>query len=135
MTSIKVPLPTNKRFGLFLTIVLSIISAYCYLIYPERIKLVLALTSGALLTALISFFKPDLFLPLNKVWFFLGQLLGSIVSPIILGFIFFLIITPTGLISRIFGRDELSLKRRNVDSYWIDRKSTERTKDFFKNQF
>lgn len=135
MISSKVPLPTNKRFGLFLTLVLSAVSVYYHLMYPEKFELVLALSLGALVTALISLFKPELFLPLNKGWFFLGQLLGSIVSPIILGFIFFIIITPTGVIGRILGRDELKLKRKNVTSYWVDRKSTERTSDSFNNQF
>ena len=135
MTSNKVPLPTNKRFGLFLTLVLSVVSAYYYLMYPDKLELVLALSLGALVTALISLLKPEFFLPLNKGWFFLGQLLGSIVSPIILGIIFFMIITPTGVIGRILGRDELRLKRKNVASYWIDRKSTERTSESFNNQY
>lgn len=135
MTNSKVPLPSNKRFGLFLTLVLSVVSAYYYFTYPEKIEFVLALFLGAVVTALVCLFKPDLFLPLNKGWFFLGQLLGSIVSPIILGFIFFMIITPTGVIGRILGRDELRLKRKNVNSYWIDRKATERTSDSFNNQF
>lgn len=135
MTCSKVPLPTNKRFGLFLTLVLSVVSTYYYFMYPEKIELVLALSLGAIVTALISLFKSGLFSPLNKGWFFLGQLLGSIVSPIILGIIFFIIITPTAVIGRILGRDELRLKRKNVASYWIDRKSIERTSESFNNQF
>lgn len=135
MISSKVPLPSNKRFGFFLTLVLSVVSAYHYFMYPEKIELVLALSLGAIVTALLSLFKPDLFSLLNKGWFFLGQLLGSIVSPIILGIIFFIIITPTGVIGRILGRDELRLKRKNVTSYWIDRKANERTSDSFNNQF
>ena len=68
---------------------------------------------------------------LNLLWFKFGMLLGKIVSPIIMAFVFFGVVTPTGLIMKLFNKDLLKLKRKNKDSYWIDRKS----KSEMKNQF
>jgi len=61
------------------------------------------------------------------------MLLGKFVSPIIMGLIFFLVVTPTGVIMRLFKKDLLKLKKKNVNSYWIKRKSE--TKSEMKNQF
>ena len=64
------------------------------------------------------------------------MLLGLIVSPIVVGLIFFLLITPVALVTTLFlGRDALSLKRRFTASYWIDRLPPDQTPDSFKNQF
>ena len=70
--------------------------------------------------------------PLNKVWFKFGILLGKIVSPIVMGIIFFLVVTPIGLLMRIFKKDLLNLKFNKNNSYWI--KKTE-PKSKMKNQF
>jgi hypothetical protein len=79
---------------------------------------------------------PRLLAPLNKAWFQIGELMGKLVSPIVLGVIFFLIITPVGLLGRLFGRDELRLKRRRqAASYWVERQPPGPTGDSFKNQF
>lgn len=73
-----------------------------------------------LLTALL---RPALLSPLNRVWLRLGLLLHRVVSPLILGLFFFLIIVPTGLIMRFFGKDSLRLKLEpHAASYWILRR-------------
>ena len=59
--------------------------------------------------------------PLNIIWFKFGMFLGKIVSPLIIGLIFFLVVTPTGIIMKILGKDLLKLKKNNKKSYWIDR--------------
>jgi hypothetical protein len=64
-----------------------------------------------------------------------GQLLGRLISPIVLGAIFFLIFTPVGLIMRLVGRDELKLKRRATKTHWQAMTSSEQTETSFKNQF
>ena len=69
--------------------------------------------------------------PLNLLWFKFGMLLGRIVSPIIMGLVFFGVVTPTGLIMKLFKKDLLRLKRNEKKSYWIERK----TKSEMKNQF
>jgi hypothetical protein len=60
-------------------------------------------------------------LPLNKLWVRLGQLIGAIISPIVLGIIFFGIVSPYALVMRLFGRDELRLKLGKQKSYWKSR--------------
>jgi hypothetical protein len=74
-------------------------------------------------------------LPLNKLWFGLGILLGKIISPIVLGIMFFILITPVALATRAFGRDELKLKKRNLNTYWVSRNPAGPAKDSFKNQY
>jgi hypothetical protein len=73
--------------------------------------------------------------PLNWLWYELGMLLGKIVNPIVLGFIFFVLITPVSIVTRLFGRDELRIKKRHVESYWIDRSPPGPPLDSFKNQY
>jgi len=65
----------------------------------------------------------------------LGHLLGRIVSPIVLGLIFFVLITPVALFGRVAGRDPLRLKPRAISSYWVKREPAGPTPDSFKNQF
>ena len=74
----------------------------------------------------------NLLLPANKIWFKFGIFLGKIISPLVMGIIFFLVITPIGLILRIFGKDVLKLKFSNDKSYWIDKDGS---KSKMKNQF
>jgi len=79
--------------------------------------------------------SPQLLAPLNRLWYGLGVLLGKIISPIVLGLIFFVLITPVSLVTRLFGRDELKMKKRNVESYWVDRSPPGPPSDSFKNQY
>ena len=70
--------------------------------------------------------------PLNKLWFKLGILLGAIVSPIVMGIVFFIVVTPISLIMKILRKDILNLKKNKNQSYWVD-KSEPKSK--MKNQF
>jgi len=70
--------------------------------------------------------------PLNKLWFKFGIFLGKIFSPLIMGIIFFLVVTPIGLIMRFIGKDILNLKFNNDQSYWVEKKGL---KSKMKNQF
>ena len=76
--------------------------------------------------------KPYLLTPLNRIWARFGVLLGSFISPIIMGIIFFVIVTPTGFLMRIFSKDFMNLKKNNDKSYWIN-SSDEKSK--MKDQF
>ena len=69
--------------------------------------------------------------PLNLIWIKFGLLLGKFVSPIVMGLVFFFVVTPTGLIMKLLNKDLLNLKKKNKKSYWIRRKS----KSNMKNQF
>ena len=60
--------------------------------------------------------------PLNKLWFKFGMILGALVAPIVMEFIFFLVVTPIGLVMRIMGKDLLNIKYdTKKNTYWINR--------------
>ncbi len=82
-----------------------------------------------------TFFASQLLTPLNRFWYALGMHIGQVISPIVLGAIFFVLITPIALITRLFGRDELKIKKSFVQSYWVDRLPPGPPSDSFKNQF
>ena len=131
----QISLPSNKKFGWFLTFVLFAIGFYFFISRDEADSTVRWLYGGAILCAAITVIIPKWLAPLNRVWFKFGILLGKIFSPLILGAIFFIIITPTALISRLFGRDELRLKRTTAITYWLDRTPPGPNGDSFDNQF
>ena len=84
---------------------------------------------------ILTIIKPGLLLPLNKLWMRLGLILGSIISPIILGIIFFGLFTPIAFVMRLFSRDELRLKLEPRSSYWRIRNTSKQIVESFKNQF
>ena len=112
-----IKLPSNRNFGIVFFIVFLIIALWPILKQNEIriwsliisfIFFVLGLINSKLLT------------PLNKIWFKFGILLGNIISPIVMGIVFFLVVTPTGLIMRFFRKDILKLKKNSSDTYWIN---------------
>ena len=123
-------LPSNRSFGFLMTLVFTISFFFFEHIYIKFTCLALAL-----IFFLTTIFKATLLNNLNLLWYRLGMGLGKIVNPIVLGIIFYFIITPTGIISRLLGRDPLRLKRKAVSSYWIDRNPSGPSKESFKNQF
>jgi len=126
-------LPSNQKFGYFFSFIFSGISVYAFfnaLIYLAFVSLCIAI-----IFLLASLIRPQILSPLNKIWNKIGLLLGLIVSPIVLGFIFFFLISSIALITRIFGRDELKLKKRSNNSYWVKRSSPGPSGNSFRNQY
>jgi hypothetical protein len=120
-------LPSNKKFGLFFSLIFFLIFLYFNFNY-----IFLFLSIIFLIIAL--FFSKSLFL-LNKFWMKLGEVLGVIISPIVLGAIFFILISPLAMLLRILNRDILKLKlNSHVKTYWITREKNF-TKEDFDNQF
>jgi hypothetical protein len=126
-----IKLPSNKKFGYFFSAIFLIITIYCQLSENHTIGYIFAaLTVLFFMTTLIN---AKLLLPLNKIWMRFGLLLGSIINPIVLGIIFFVLFTPYGIVMRIFGRDELRLKKIiNKKSHWVLRSETQPQTDFRK---
>ena len=120
---------TNKSFGLVFFIVFLIIS-----IYPifKNGELRLWSLIVALIFLILGLLNSKILNPLNLIWFKFGLLLGKVVSPVIMGIIFFLVVTPTAFIMRILGKDLLNLKYNKNKSYWIEK---EGPKSKMKNQF
>jgi len=86
--------------------------------------------------ALCAWLAPRVLAPLNRLWFRFGELLHRIVSPIALGVIFFGVITPYAMVMRLFGRDELLLRKGSArESYWVRREPPGPPPDSFRNQF
>jgi hypothetical protein len=74
----------------------------------------------SLVFLIITIIRPNLFTFLNRLWIQFGILLGKIISPIVMGFVFFFVVTPTGIFVRILKKDVMGLKR-GTSSYWINR--------------
>ena len=124
-----IKLGSNKSFGIVFFIVFLLISFYP-LINNENIRLWSLILS--LIFLVLGILNSKILTPLNKLWFKFGILLGKIVSPIIMGIIFFLVVTPIGFIMRILGKDLLNLKFNTNKSYWIEKTGP---KSKMKNQF
>ena len=127
MSNVKIG--SNKSFGIVFFIVFIIISIYPMLkgdslrmwsLGVSIIFLVLGLLNSKILT------------PLNKLWFKFGIFLGKIISPFIMGIIFFFVVTPIGYLMRLFKKDVLSLKFNDNKSYWVEKSGP---KSKMKNQF
>ncbi len=127
-----IKLPSNKKFGYFFSAIFFIATGYFLYKEYQTIGYIFGIISVLFITTTL--IKADLLRPLNKLWMHFGLLLGKIISPIILGIIFFGLFTPYGIVMRLLGRDELSLKIQKNKSNWILRsKSTEQIN--FKQQF
>ena len=124
-----VKIGSNRSFGIVFFIVFLLISTYP-LLKDENIRL------WSLIISIIFLFlglqNSNLISPLNKIWFKFGLLLGKIVSPFVMGIIFFLVVTPIGIIMRLLKKDLLNLKFNKNNTYWI-KKSDPKSK--MKNQF
>ena len=129
---VNLKLPSNRKFGIFFTFVLALLSVYFYVTTNMILTYIFLLTSLTLLG--ISIIKADVLFPLNKLWMKFGFLLGKIINPIVLGMIFFVLITPFGFIMRLFGRDELRLRIKNNNTYWKNR-SQNLQQTSFRQQF
>ena len=120
---------SNKSFGIVFFIVFMLIGLWPILnnetyrfwaIIIAFVFFILGLTNSKLLT------------PLNILWFKFGLLLGKIVSPLVMGIIFFFVVTPIAILMRIFKKDLLKLKYNSKSSYWIEKNEP---KSKMKNQF
>ena len=128
-----IKLPSNKNFGLFFGFVFFLVFLY---FYDGKIKIIdIFNLLLSVMFVIISLTKADILLPLNKSWMFLGFLLSKIVSPLILGLLFFALITPVALILKLIGRDELNLKNKKNKTFWKPKEELRDFKTFFNNQF
>tara|TARA_B100001175_G_scaffold151142_1_gene128089 strand:+ start:233 stop:616 length:384 start_codon:yes stop_codon:yes gene_type:complete len=124
-----IKISSNRSFGIVFFVVFFIIAVYpifkggdlrTWSIVISLIFLVLGILNSKLL------------LPLNKIWFKFGLFLGKLVSPIVMGIIFFLVVTPIGLFMKLLGKDLINLKLNKKNTYWVEK---EEQKSKMKNQF
>ena len=124
-----VKISSNRSFGIVFFVVFLLIALYP-LTYGGEIRIWSLITS--IIFLILGLLNSNILLPLNKLWFKFGILLGSIVAPIVMGIVYFLVVTPTGLIMRILRKDLLNLKKNNKNTYWIDKDNSNSN---LKNQF
>lgn len=124
---------SDRSFGFVFAVVFAIIALYP-LVNSNGIRIWAIAASGVFL--LLAVLVPHILAPVNRLWTKFGLLLNKIVSPIALGILFFLVVTPTGLLMRLFGKDPLRLRfDPAAESYWIKRDPPGPTADSLKNQF
>ena len=124
-----IKISSNRSFGIVFFVVFLLISLYP-LTYGGEIRIWSLIIS--IIFLILGLLNSKILAPLNKIWFKFGILLGKIVSPLIMGIIFFLVVTPTGFIMRLLGKDLLNLKYNKKKSYWIEKSGP---KSKMKNQF
>ncbi len=120
---------SNKNFGLVFFFFFLVISFYP-LINDKEIRIWSIFV--AIFFLILGVLNSPILTPLNKIWYKFGIILGKVISPLIMGVIFFLIVTPTGIFMRILKKDLLNLKYNNKSSYWILKRGP---KSKMKNQF
>ena len=126
----KIKISSNRNFGLVFFIVFLIVGIWP-LTNEEPVRIWSVIISSVFL--ILGLMNSKLLTPLNKLWFKFGMILGAIIAPVVMGVIFFLVITPTGFIMRIMGKDLLKKRYdKKKKTYWIKRDQPIRT---MKKQF
>ena len=120
---------SNRSFGIVFFVVFLLIALYP-VIKGQEIRIWSLIISLIFLS--LGLKNSRVLTPLNKLWFKFGIFLGKIVSPLVMGIIFFLVVTPIGLIMRILRKDLLNLKYNSNKSYWVEKDGP---KSKMKNQF
>ena len=126
-------LPSNRKFGVTLGTIAIFLGGVFFF---QGFQLIgySSLSIGFFLT-LIGLKKAEILSPLNRCWMRFGELLGKVVSPIVLSFIFFSIFVPVSLFFKLIGRDELKLRRVPLTSYWVEKKERAHAPKSFRRQF
>ena len=130
MEKSSVKMSSNRSLGLLFFIVFLAIS-----LWPLKSQEDLRLWAFilALIFFVLGILNSKFLTPLNKLWMKFGIFLGSIVSPFVMGVVFFMVVTPVGLIMRSLGKDLLRInKSKFVSTYWISREKQNNT---MKRQF
>ena len=125
----EIKIGSNRSFGIVFFIVFLLIAIYP-LINGDELRL--WFLSISIIFLFLGLINSRILNPFNKLWFKFGILLGKIVSPLVMGIIFFLVVTPIGLLMRLLNKDLLNLRFNNNGSYWIEKTEP---KSKMKNQF
>ena len=130
MKNKKIKISSNRSFGIVFFVVFFVFAIWP-LLRNQDIRIWSLIIS--LVFLILGILNSNLLKPLNIIWFKFGLLLGSIIAPIIMGIVFFVVVTPTSLIMKIIGKDLLNNKYdKNKKSYWIIR---DKPKSTMKQQF
>ena len=129
----EIKVSSNRSFGMVFTLVFLVVGIWQ--ISAEK-SLGWYFFASAILFFIATITFSSLLGPFNRAWFKFGLLLGRVFNPIVLGFVFFLVVTPMGIARRLLGKDSLHLKLKpNLKSYWIDRNPSGPKLGSMKKQF
>ena len=128
MKNKKIKISSNRSFGLVFFAIFLIISIWP-LLDDKDIRIWSLIIS--LIFLILGILNSNILKPFNKIWFKFGMFLGKIVSPIVMGLVYFLVVTPTGFIMRFLGKDLLKLKKNKNNTYWL----AKNYKSYMKDQF
>ena len=120
---------SNRSFGIVFFVVFLLIGFYP-LLNEGNLRIWSVIIS--IVFFILGLLNSKILTPLNKVWFRFGLFLGKIISPLIMGIIFFFVVTPIGIFLRIIKKDVINLKFNSDKSYWIKKS---KIKSKMKNQF
>ena len=129
MKDSNIKIGSNKSFGIVFFIFFSIVSVFP-LLKDGNIRIWSLII--AIIFLILGLLNSKILTPLNKIWFKFGILLSSFISPVVMGIVFFGIVTPTSLIMKVLGKNLLNLKKGNKKTYWVERSVV---KSRMKNQF
>ena len=121
---------SNRSFGIVFFTFFLIVATYPLLGGGGEIKIWSFIL--CLIFLILGLINSEFLTPLNQLWFKFGLLLGKIISPIVMGLVFFIVVTPTGLLMKLLKKDILKLKKDSSKTYWIKKP---KIKSEMKNQF
>ena len=120
---------SNKSFGIVFFVVFLLIGLWPIL-NENEIRIWPVIISFIFL--ILGLFNSKVLTPMNKLWFRFGIHLGNFIAPIVMGIVFFLVVSPTGLLMKLLKKDLINLKKNNEKTYWIEKKEITSK---MKNQF
>ena len=129
MKNSNIKIGTNKSFGIVFFLFFLIVSIFP-LFKDGNIRIWSLILS--LIFLILGLINSEFLTPLNQLWFKVGLLLGKLISPIVMGLVFFIVVTPTGLIMKFLKKDILKLRKNSSKTYWVERP---KIKSEMKNQF
>ena len=129
MNEKNIKISSNRSFGIVFFIFFLIIAIYP-LLESGGIRIWSFILS--LIFLILGLINSEILTPLKQLWFKFGLLLGKFISPIVMGFVFFIVVTPTGLIMKLLKKDILKLQKNSSKTYWVERP---KIKSEMKNQF
>ena len=130
LTKSKIKISSNRSFGIVFFVFFTIVGIYPVI---DNGDINIYFIISAIVFLILGILNSKVLYPLNYVWFKFGILLGAVIAPIVMGIIFFAVVTPTGLIMRLLGKDLLKKKfLKNSETYWI---KSQKVKSSMKQQF
>lgn len=128
-----IKLPSNRAFGWMFTIVFALIGLHSL---SGGGAMVAWMFGFAGLSAAVTVTRPQWLAPLNRAWMTFGALLHRVVSPVVLGVIFYGVFTPFGFVMRMTGRDIMRRRLKPAaPTYWVERDPPGPAADSFRDQF